>query len=73
MHDIDRQFAHVTAPLVADPVFRWRCRWARAWCGVRGATTVVLIGFAALGVTYLGNPGVLLDDVALGFRSVAVR
>lgn len=73
MQHIHEQFAQLTAPLAADPRFRWRCRWARTSSRMRAGTTAVLVGFGALGVTYLGHPGVLLDDVALGFRSVAAR
>ncbi len=73
MHDVDEQFTRLTAALVADPVFRWRLRWARMAPLGRAALGGLLVGSCALGATMVGHPGGLLDDVAQGVRSSAIR
>jgi hypothetical protein len=73
VHDLDEQFSRLTESLVADPVFRWRLRWARLAPVGRAALGGLLVGSCALGATMVGHPGGLLDDVAQGVRSSAVR
>ena len=73
MHDVDEQFTRLTATLVADPLFRWRVRWARLAPLGRAALGGLLVGSCALGATVVGHPGGLLDDVAQGVRSSAIR
>ena len=73
MQDVDEQFTRLTASLVADPVFRWRLRWARMAPLGRAALGGLLVGSCALGATMVGHPGGLLDDVAQGVRSTSLR
>jgi hypothetical protein len=73
VHDVEEQFSRLTASLVADPVFRWRLRWARLAPVGRAALGGLLVGSCALGATMVGSPGALLDDVAQGVRSSALR
>ncbi len=68
MHDVDRQFALLVAPLAADRGLRARHRLAVSAARVRRVGWLVVLAFGALGASLLGHPH-LTQELAKALRS----